>query len=209
MSASIVFNDPTGYYQLQEYQGPNPGYRKDILDRIKERLDHSLFNHSQVMTVPMVIRFPKGLKTTPDNNCFQYFIEEYRRFFNKQGLSPHYVWVTEQNLSSNRHYHLIWFFNGNKIRYFQVPPRQAQLYWGMALKRFYNYDGYIEGLIHVQEVIQDGYSRCGYLIHHSDDDLYKQILIHYSYYAKVNTKGTTPDRVREFGASCIRSVIGG
>ena len=208
MSSSILLNDPTGYYQLQEYQGPNPGYRKEILDRIKERFDISLANHSQVMTVSMVIRFPEGLQATPDNNCFQYFIEEYRRYFNKHGLSPHYVWVTEQNLSPNRHYHLIWFFNGNKIRYFQIPPRQALLYWGMALKRFYNYDGNINGLIQICEVRQNGYSRYGYLVHRSDNELYKQILQHYSYYAKMNTKGTTPDRVREFGASNISRHIG-
>ena len=207
MQHNILFNDPSGYYQLQKYLGPNPGYRKEILDRIKERLDFSLSCHSQVMTVPMVIRFPEELQSTPDNNCFQYFIEEYRRRLCNHGLSPHYVWVTEQNLSCNRHYHLIWFLNGNKIRYFQIPPHEALLYWGMALKRFYNYDGCVDGLIQVCEVTQNGHTRCGYMIHRENDDLYKSILRHYSYYAKINTKGVTPDRIREFGASIIRSYV--
>ena len=114
MRHNILLNDTTGYYQLQEYIGPNPGYRKEILDRIKERLDFTLACHSQVMTVPMVIRFPEGLQSTPDNNCFQYFIEEYRRRLSKHGFGPHYVWVTEQNLSCNRHYHLIWFQDHQK-----------------------------------------------------------------------------------------------
>ena len=203
MRHNILLNDTTGYYRLQEYIGPNPGYRKEILDRIKERLDFTLACHSQVMTVPMVIRFPEGLQSTPDNNCFQYFIEEYRRRLSKHGFGPHYVWVTEQNLSCNRHYHLIWFLNGNKIRYFQIPPHEALLYWGMALKRFYNYDGSPDGLIQVCTVEQNGL-RCGYIIRRHDDKLYNTILQHYSYYAKVNTKGSTPDRIREFGASIIR-----
>ena len=155
----------------------------------------------------MVIRFPEEVLSTPDNSCFQYFIEEYRRRLNNHGLGPHYVWVTEQNMSYNRHYHLIWFFNGNKIRYFQIPPREALLYWGLALKRFYNYDGGVDGLIQVGEVEQHGYTRCGYVIHRDDWPLYRQVLKHYSYYAKVNTKGNTADRVREFGASIIRSSV--
>lgn len=189
-------------YLLLAYNGPNAGYDGRILDQLKTRMSQALEYHSQVLTVPLVIRFPADLQTSGDNNCFQYFIEEYRRKLSSHEFSPHYVWVTERKKSINRHYHLILFLNGNKIRYFSIPPREANLLWAKALNDFYGYTGPVNGLIHVHNGEFNGIGTShGYLLKRSNREMFDFVLKNYSYFAKTNTKGATPHRIREFGSS--------
>lgn len=203
MKKIITSADPQGYLLLN-YNGPNAGYDRRILDQLSSRISEALMQHSQVLTVPLVIRFPKDLQTTGDNNCFQYFMEEYRRKLNSHEFSPHYVWVTERKTSQNRHYHLILFLNGNKIRFFSIPPREANLLWEKALHNFYGYTGAVNGLIHVHDGRVNGIGvNHGYLLKRGDQEMLDLVLENYSYFAKVNTKGVTPFRVREFGSSQI------
>jgi len=201
-----ITNQHPWQYNLLPYNGINPGYRTEILDRIAERLIESLQLHSQVLTVPLVIRFPTAIIASPDNNCFQYFIEEYRRCLRDHGFDPHYVWVTEKSQSLNQHYHLILMLNGNKIRYFSTPPVEALHLWGKALQRYYGYNGSPDGLIHVCCTDnQSVFPEYGCIIHRGDIEALQRIQTIYSYYAKVNTKGFTENRVREFGASLLKA----
>lgn len=199
----ILPTDPRGY-QVIPYEGLDAGYRVDILERIRERMFFSLQQHSQVLAVMLVIRFPDCLIAQQNNACFQYFIEEYRRILNIHDYDPHYVWVAEQNQSQNHHYHLLLFLNGNKIRYFSLPPLEANTVWGRALFRFYGYTGAIEGLIHVGEIMQNQFTYHGYMIPRNNPDMQEQALTHFSYYAKCHSKINFANKVRVFGASQLK-----
>ena len=196
-------NDPNGYLLLP-YDGPDAGYRVSILDRIRERLDESLDQHSHVLAVMLAIRFPQALSAELNNHCFQYFIEEYRRILNAHGYDPHYIWVAEKDASMNHHYHLLLLLNGSRIRYFQTPPEEASAVWSRALSRFYGYGGSMKGLIHVGEVMQNQFSCHGYVIPRDNPDMQKFALEHFSYFAKVHSKICFPDKVRSFGASLLK-----
>lgn len=195
--------DPKGYFVIP-YEGLDAGYRVDILERIRERMMYSLQQHSQVLAVMLVIRFPECLTAEQNNACFQYFIEEYRRVLNAYEYDPHYIWVAEQNLSPNHHYHLLLFLNGNKIRYFRLPPLDAQTVWSRALYRFYGYTGSVEGLIHVGETTQNQFSCHGYMIRRDNLDMQELALRHFSYYAKIHSKICFPNKVRVFGTSLLK-----
>lgn len=199
----ITPSDPKGYLVLP-YEGSDSGYRSDILDRIRERMMYSLQEHSQILAVMLVIRFPECLTTEQNNNCFQYFIEEYRRILNTHEYDPHYIWVAERNVAYNHHYHLLLFLNGNKIRFFKLPPMEANTVWSRALYRFYGYTGSVQGLIHVGESSLNSFTCHGYLIHRNNPDMQEFALKHFSYYAKLHSKICFPDKVRVFGASQLR-----
>jgi len=199
----ITQNEPRGYL-VMPYEGLDTGYRSDILERIRERMMFCLQKHSQVLAVMLVIRFPGCLVAEQNNACFQYFIEEYRRILNFHDYDPHYIWVAEQNQAQNHHYHLLLFLDGNKIRYFSVPPLEANSVWSRALLRFYGYTGSIDGLIHVGEVSENQFSWHGYMIRRDNPDMQEHALTHFSYFAKLHSKICFANRVRVFGASQLR-----
>ena len=205
MNSTMIVNsnDPHGY-SLLPYEGPEAGYRVDILERIQERLDLCLERHSQVLAVMMVIRFPQSLTIEQNNNCFQYFIEEYRRILNAHGYDPHYVWVAERDEAPSQHYHLLLLLNGNRIRSFQMPPTEASAVWGRALNRFYGYGGFVDGLIHVGKVMQYEHPRRSYLILRNDFDMQDAMMEHFSYFAKMHSKVCFANKARVFGASLMK-----
>ena len=203
-SAMIVNSDAPHGYPLLPYEGPEAGYRVDILERIQDRLDQSLERHSQVLAVMMAIRFPQSLIAEPNNNCFQYFIEEYRRILNAHSYDPHYVWVAEKDEAANQHYHLLLLLNGNRIRFFQMPPTEASAVWGRALNRFYGYNGSVDGLIHVGKVMQHEHLRRSYLILRNDFDTQDDMMEHFSYFAKMHSKACFTNKTRVFGASLMK-----
>ena len=202
-SKILNLNDPHGY-SLLSCEGAESGYRSDILGRIQDRLYQSLERHSQVLAVMMVIRFPQSLIAESNNNCFQYFIEEYRRILNAHGYDPHYVWVVEKDEAANQHYHLLLLLNGNRIRSFQTPPAEASAVWGRALNRFYGYNGSADGLIHVGKVMQHEHLRRSYLILRNDFDTQDAMMEHFSYFAKMHSKVCFTNKTRVFGASLMK-----
>lgn len=203
MNTTITPANPNDYF-VMPYKGLYAQYRTDILERIRERMNYSLQQHSQVLGVMLTVRFPQELNATPNNVCFQYFIEEYRRILFTHEYDPQYIWVAEQNESQNHHYHLLLFLNGNKIRYFSLPPLEANEIWYRALKHFYEYTGSVEGLIHVGEAVRNQVSSHGYMIPRNNPDMQELTLTHFSYFAKLYSKIDIGNRVRVFGASQLK-----
>ena len=212
----IMPTDPDSY-SLLEYDGINAGYRTDILDAITQRIEDGLTHHSNILTVPLVIRYPESVRAEisthweeprepgrhyRSNPCFNYFIEIYRKSINsKEKKLLHYVWVMEKKYSLNPHYHLVLILNGNLMRYFAIPPVEVTEMWRRALACFHGYIGTGVGLIHVSAgAYGDMVMKHGYMLHRGNTEMLHHVLRHYSYFAKVNTKPDTP-HVRCFGAS--------
>ena len=216
----IIMPADTEKYNLLDYDGINAGYRADILEAISLRIDDALKHHSQILTVPLVIRYPESVQASisehwekqrspgkhyRSNPCFNYCLEVYRKAMNSQEKRLlHYVWVMERKFSANPHYHLILILNGNLMRYFAIPPFEAAQIWKRSLACFHGYIGTGAGLIHVSTgSYNDMAMKHGYLIHRDDTDMLHHVLQHYSYFAKVNTKLDSP-HVRCFGASTLK-----
>lgn len=189
-----------------EYQGlpllefkNNMGYYNQVLDRINERIESSLNRTSQCLVVRLVVNFPVDINATSDNSCFQYFIEEYRRYLG--GKLLHYLWVREQHYSHNQHYHVILFIDGNKIRYFRCPSKAEDL-WSNAINKFHNINFTGTGLIHqCSAYLNNIPMNHGMLIQRGDVPIMHEVFRLCSYLAKVATKGDAPKGVRSYGSS--------
>jgi hypothetical protein len=187
---------------LLPYNGPNSGYYDAILEKTDKRLNNSLFRTSKCLLVRLVVRYPSDMQAYNDNQCFQYFMEEYRRFLNDKLL--HYVWVREQHSSHNPHYHLALFFDGNKMQYFSQPS-QAIYFWKKAIAKVHNFEINGRGLIHICEAnVNDIKMNHGMMIHRNNPAMKQEAFKLCSYLAKINTKGSAPKNVREYGSSLLR-----
>lgn len=204
MSSKIITSANPGNYQVLPYDGPQAGYIVPLLDAISDRIHNALAKTSQILAVPLIVRYPRAVKASPDNRCFGYFIDEYRRALNRDKRRLlHYVWCVEQHLSDNPHYHLLLIIDGNFMRHFALPPFEVNAIWGRALRCFYGYEGSANGLIHINECGFDNSAlNHGQLIHRENTDLIQHVLEVCSYVAKIRTK-LDADRVRSFGYSKI------
>ena len=204
MKIQIISGGTFKGYPLLAYDGPDTGYREDILQRIKERLEESLQQTSKVLVVRLVIRLPQVVRSDGSNDCFQYFIEEYRRVLVHNLL--HYVWVREQHLSHNPHWHVVLFLNGNEIRYFKYTY-QAEYFWSLALRRFYGYSDCVNGLVHI---CHGGYQGVrmnhGIMVPRDNLAMRAEVFKACSYLAKIYTKGNAPKNVREHGSSILKKI---
>ncbi len=204
-SRKIVNGNLYNGYQLLDYDGVNPGFYQSILDKMIERLELMLNRHSKVLIVRLIVRYPFEVTSDSRNDCFQYFMEEFRRHLKLEGFDPQYVWVREQDSSHNPHYHVLIFLNGNKIQYYKYPFKANEI-WCNAIARHHGYDCPQKGLIEVCSAGYDGIPMNHGILLHRDNEMLKQEAYRIcSYLAKVNTKGNTPKNVREFGTS----VLGG
>lgn len=198
----LIFED----FPLLPYDGPEFGYRESILRKIKERLEEALTLTSQCLAVRLVIRFPEDLVASPDNDCFQYFLEEYRRSLKDKLI--HYVWVRERHSSHNHHYHLLLLFDGNLMRYFAYQYMPTNL-WLRSIAIFYNIESANRGLIH--QCSGDNYIsgvklNHGIMVHRDNHALTQAVYQICSYFAKVYSKGSSPKNIREFGVSYLKST---
>ena len=182
----IVTSNEYRNLSLLKYDGPGAGYHKVILDRIIDRLEFMQQRHSQVLAVHLIVRYPESIIAPENNDCFQYFIEEYRRFLALSGFDPHY--------------HLLLLLNGNEIRYYRLPDKANQL-WYFVLQRNFSISIPTSGLIHIVPAEYGGY---GVMLHRGDEAIKRWAVQWFSYFAKLNTKGDAGRGVREFGSSILR-----
>lgn len=198
IKSNIVTGSDFNGVPLLPYEGPNAGYYSKILNIVKDRMVDSFNNSSQVLVVRMVLRLPHEAQAY-DNECIQYFIEEYRRVLGSKLI--HYVWAREQNSSHNPHWHLILYFNGNRMRYFG-SMHQVNRIWGIALGYSCQYFHSSNGLIHICGAGINGIQiPRGILAHRNNYTLINEILKLCSYICKVNSKGNAPKNVNEYGSS--------
>ena len=196
----IITSNEYRNLSLLKYDGPGAGYHKVILDRIIDRLEFMQQRHSQVLAVHLIVRYPESIIAPENNDCFQYFIEEYRRFLALSGFDPHYIWVRERHNSPNPHYHLLLLLNGNEIRYYRSPDRANQL-WYFVLQRNFSISIPTSGLIHI---VPAEYGDYGVMLRRGDEAIKRWAVQWFSYFAKLNTKGDAGRGVREFGSSILR-----
>lgn len=188
---------------LLDNNGINGEFYEVILSKINGLLNDSLAQTSQCLVVRLDVRFPSTLNANSDNECFQYFIEEYVRSFGSALIR--YIWVREQNTSHNQHYHIILFLDGNEVRYFKYPTQAVHL-WSKALNNFYGREINATGLIQVCTGIYNGINmNHGIMIRRDDPAIQHEAFRICSYIAKTSTKGSAPRHVREFGSSIIKS----
>ena len=86
MIYSKVITDPQyqGLPLLNQQNYSTPGYYTDILDAIYAQINHMVTTNSQVLMVRLVIKFPQEIQASPDNSCFQDFLESYVRHLKNQ-----------------------------------------------------------------------------------------------------------------------------
>lgn len=186
-------------YPLLPYDGPDAGYHQVIQDRIIDRFEFMSGKCTQVLWVHLIVRFPTAVKASDDNGCFQFFMEEYRRFLVMQGFNPHFVWVREKHDSLNQHYHLILLLDGNAIRYY-LSTEKADYFWNLILERTFGVFVPKHGLI---ELAPSNFGNHGVLIPSTDESLKRTMIQYSSYLAKLNTKGDAGKGIREFGCSML------
>ena len=182
------------------------GHYVDILERNLQLLTFMTQKHSQTLVVRLDIRFPDGMLIPEDNSCFQYFIENYRRYMVRHKFDPYYLWVRERNKAVHHHYHCYFLLNGNNIRYLLLnskdsqenkKPSKADELWAAAC----GLPEPIKGLVHITEIEVNGYSQRGIMVHRNDRDAFADAFAFVGYLAKVATKGSSTRYVREFGSS--------
>jgi len=131
-----------------------------------------------------------------DNSCFQYFIENYRRYLSRHGFDPYYLWVRERDQAAHHHYHCYLLLNGNNIRNVRNVSKADEL-WSAAC----GLPGIVKGLIHICEFEVNGYIYNARMIHRDDRACVAECFEIIAYLAKVTTKGSASRYIREFACS--------
>ena len=196
-SKIIKTNGYRGYYlgQISEYYSV-------ILDRIIERINFLLKKCGKILVIRLVIKYPAQLNAAKRNDCFQYFMEEYRRKLSRRGFGPHYVWVREQHYSGNQHYHLVLLLDARAIQYFNKLTEANQL-WQTAIRKFNPQSKSIPlKLIH-KDTARYGQMkiRHGILVAKNNYHLRMACIRYCAYLAKCETKGRGPQNCNDFNAS--------
>ena len=203
----IYDNSYLGYPLLSQETFPVKGYRAIILDKLIERYEDAFLRFGKVLLVRLTIRFPEGLRTIPDNACFQHFVELYVETLRKFGL--HYIWCVEQSFSENFHYHLYLFLNGGNdgLHYFLYPV-DANRIWSHTLKLFYGIEAFPAGLVHLGNGgFQGTPMNNGMIIPSGHLPLIQEGFRCCSYIAKVYTKENLPPGLREFNCSLMKGGV--
>lgn len=202
MTKSAITCDSTyRNYPLLDYDGPGKGFYTAILDRLIDRLEYQLSVHGKVLMVRLVAKYPEELDAEKSNQCFQYFMEEYRRKLASHNFSPQYVWVREQHTSKNPHYHFVLFLDANRIQYFNRHWEVRKL-WDRAILKFNPGAIILSSLIHKDQIVyRNQQINHGLIVTQNNRTFQEEAIRFCSYIAKVNTKEATPLNCNGFHAS--------
>jgi hypothetical protein len=156
-----------------------------------------LMKHSKVLPVRFDLRYPHdkimGADNTDISKCMSKIIQKFKR----DGLDPVYMWVREQALNHNPHYHCLILLNGHKTRSPEMVFDVAARLWASTICDYTN------GLVHHCDKTRTGeYQVNGELIYRQDA-IFPHVERQISYMAKPNGKGTLNDGLRDFGMSRI------
>lgn len=185
-------------------------YRSEILDLIQYRLDGMIDSYCKVLAVRFDVRFPVGYCHDGGNREISQLIKSLKEYYTEHSVAIHYVWVREQVSSLVPHYHVVLFVNGSRIQ-------DARGIWSKAQDIWSRITGGPNGLIHhCWPGYQDHTGIGGIMIRRPSGravaeealprqqqfEAAKQAAIEQAaYLAKTYSKGNTPYRVREYGAS--------
>lgn len=176
----INFNSTNNHYDC------NP----QIKSRLKDILDRSLSDHARVLLIRFDVRYPAGYHAPDDNSIFQQFIENYRRYLNRRGYSPLYLWCREQNLSNNPHYHVCFLLDGTVISKMPNLNKATDIF-----NQLLDLQPDTKGLIHFSNPY-------GTMLSRGDQFSYDDAMKYISYLAKTYTKESVKG-ARSWGSSLL------
>lgn len=181
--------------------------REDILKAMYYRLFFMIDNYSRVMILRYDLRFPSGFRYTNGDESLQRFINSFVTFLKRKGLDYHYVWVKEQNVSDNVHYHCVFLLDAGILNSSLQFDEKAKDLWSIACSDEY-YPAPLN-LVHVAKRRLDDhdYFETTVLSKYEPyfEDTLSECFYWLSYLAKVNTKIINPGRGnRGWGSSLFK-----
>ncbi len=210
---NLIFDGDYNGYKLMTNDSFPPVHRKNVLDRILERLVHMTSEHPKVLSWRLVVRFPQGYPPPEEPNLlFSVFMEDFIEAL-RSNWPVHFVWVREQNASDFPHYHLLIMAATNWCQAIFISLHHASETWAKVL-------GIqpVKGLIHICQTTSgnDPTSPWNSRIEPDTEALqrgdelfparFRSAVWSASYLAKDYSKGLAPSRVRELGASYLPVV---
>lgn len=185
-------------------------YVPEIGDCIKQRIDAMILHHCKVLFVRFDLRFPAGTAHQGRNTEISQFMKALTSYYTDQVIDTRYVWVREQLSSDAPHYHVVLLLNGSRIQHPMGVWTKAGEIWSRitngppALLHQCRHESVAQGGNGGIMIRRPSRVLVGHDLHAQQQafhDAYEAALEWGNYLAKDFSKGSTPFRVREYGAS--------
>ena len=178
-------------------------YRTEIIEALGELLNYCLEKYSKFIAIRFDITFPKNFDENITNyyisTCISYVVKKYSR----QGYSPSYMWVREQDTSIHPHYHCLLVLDAQKVRSFHHVFETVENAWGRAIGMP------ADGLIHNCTCPKDQDYNGKIVRRDAGSEALRaraqEVFNQCSYMAKDRYKPIGKDGIRNFGMSQIRN----
>lgn len=157
-----------------------------ILKRVLSQLKVMLTNHNKVTLARIDFHQPSY---TPNNSHLDSVLQTFSNYIKRHHSVNRlgYCWVREQERAKAQHYHLVFMFDGNRVKH----PRKLLEHIGEK------WIFYTDGSYHIPQAPT----------HHLTRDNSKAIgkaVYHLSYLAKGRGKGYRPPKTRDFSTSQLK-----
>ena len=202
---AITYENQYHGYSILTDKERKLGCETGYLNKIERLTDYVTEKHGNTLCVRMDPRFPKDYDAPKDNKHIQKFISKHVKHFDRQGYDPHYVWVREQSREKHQHYHLAVFYKGCKGMRPGPFLEKADEHWDQTIG-YKSPDGKPSGLVDHCNKDRDGnIQRNAYWLRRNDEKTFEKekhaCFERLSYFAKTNTKGYCPKRMRNISTS--------
>lgn len=162
-------------------------YIPTIHNEIQNRVNYALSRHAKVMVVRYDLHFPADKAYSGHGEYIRSFQNKLRQNLRRRKLDPVDLWVREQNISLNPHYHCFLLLDGNKVQSIYAVLPLAERLWASTIGDDRN------GLVQRCRKNWDGSKSInGCRLTRIDQGLYYQCQDWLSYLAKEYTKGNAP-----------------
>ena len=184
-----ISTDPLkGYYCITE-----------IMDSFDEVMKYML-KYNKLYIAHIILRFPQDLYYPDDNSLLKNFLFYFSLIYKRNHIRMKYLWVYEKtNIDMHQHYHILLFYDGNKVQHTNKLRQLAERIWTHTL----GVPGY-GGLVHCDP------SKHGIKVRDDRDDYYAAINNAYmvaSYLSKLYSKQFIPPGVRLYGSSNCKDDV--
>ncbi len=178
------------------------GIHGEIMNAIHTLLEDMLNQRSKIFYLRFDLHFPAEIQYPPDNTIIESFMSHFMKSLYRQNIHSLYIWVREQKMSINHHYHVCLFLDGQKVQHKENILKLAQSLWTSKLNLPLDENN---GLVHYCDKNLDGsYVDNGIKINrNSPDFIYNRnrVIFSASYLAKTYSKNFVNPGVRQFSCS--------
>ncbi|WP_290920191.1 inovirus-type Gp2 protein [Halodesulfovibrio sp.] len=203
---NVIYDSTYKGHPINTNAEKHQGCYEDILQNTKGILDTQIAKHNKVHVARFDLRFPAEYSAHSDNDAISKCKDTFTRKLKRNGSDPKMLWVREQSREKHQHYHCFVAVDGNKHQAPQKLHAEVEKHWNRAL----DIDENTQGLVHHCNRDRKGDSvQNSYNLRRNDDNFqeeYDKCLMHFSYLAKVNTKGYEPKGKHMFGCSQWKHV---